>query len=111
VLIYFALSGLCILNNQSENQSNLQASVWQDERIVYSGKGPIIINASYFPNWRSQESDQEVYQVTPGQMLFFSEGTTSLEFSSGTGEKISGWVSLVAIIFVFSSGIFFWKKE
>jgi len=102
---------LVSVNNKSSEQADLRATTWQDENIIFSGQGPIIINASYFPNWRSQNSDQEVYQVTPGQMLVFATGKTNLKFSSGIGEKISGWVSFVAIIFVSSSGIFLWKRR
>jgi hypothetical protein len=98
-------------NNESENQSSLKASVWQDEKIVFPGKGPIIVNASYFPNWRSENSSQKIYQVTPGQMLVFADGQTTLEFSAGKGERASGWIAAVTIFFLITSGIFFWKRR
>jgi hypothetical protein len=99
------------VNNESENQSSLQASVWQDEKIAFPGKGPIIVNASYFPNWRSENSSQKIYQVTPGQMLVFADGKTTLEFSAGKGERASGWIAVITMVFVIALGVFFSKRR
>lgn len=98
-------------NSQSKKQSNLKASVWQDQNIDFYGEGPIIINAAYFPDWRSQDSNQEIYQVTPGQMLVFADGATTLKFSASTKEKASGWISVVSIVLVISTGVYLGKKK
>jgi uncharacterized membrane protein len=100
-----------VINKQFNNQTSIKALKWQDENISFSGSGPIIVNASYFPSWRSEDKNQKIYQVTPGQMLVFSSGKTNLKFSARLGEKISGWVSVIAIILLIFSKLFLWKKK
>ena len=86
-------------------------AIWQDQEIVFSGQGPIIINAAYFPDWRSQNPNQKIYQVTPGQMLVFAKGKTNLEFSASAKERASGWISVVSIILVIFVGLYLHKKK
>ncbi len=114
---YSALNKLATIlekNKKSAKHSPktiIKTIAWQNEKISFSGQGPIIINASYFPDWRSQDPNQEVYQVTPGQMLVFAKGSTTLKFSSSKQEKASAALSLGTIILIISAGIFLRKSR
>ena len=99
------------INKLAIKQRKLKAQQWQDEKISFTAQGPIIINASYFPDWHSLNPQQEVYQVTPGQMLVFSSGTTTLEFSASQAEKNSAWISLITFLIVITTGIFYREKK
>lgn len=48
------------------------------EEISFSSKKNVIINYNYDICWKSEDSDQEVYQVTPSQMFVFANGVTRL---------------------------------
>lgn len=102
------------MDNQLTSNDQPQLLVWQDERISFTGRGPVIINASYFPAWRSATGSQ-IFEVTPGQMLVFSEGETSLEFKSSISDVIGGAVSglflLLLMIFAFGHKRLFPKYE
>ncbi len=75
-----------------------------NETISFLGNGPVIINAGYFPYWLVTSECHSllscsVFQVTPSQMLVFSEGKTTLSYQSPYGWW--GIVSLLALLFLF----------
>lgn len=84
---------------------------WEDEKISFSAEGPTIVNASYFPNWRSQDNQQKIYQVTPGQMLVYAKGDTTINFSPGLLERISLWLSIISFGLVLIIWIIWLKRK
>lgn len=78
-----------------ENQPSLIK--WQDEQITFTGNGPVIINAAFFPAWQSSE-DLELFEVTPGQMLVFSQGETNLEFKATHVDWIGGVMTVLSLL-------------
>jgi len=93
-------------NTSSSSPAVIQT--FDNFNVRFISQGPTIINLGYFPDWRNINGGA-VYPVTPGQMLVFAQGTTTLFFSSGLNEKISAGLSLVLIIAIIILGILlFW---
>jgi hypothetical protein len=88
VLKYAAPNGLA--------SSTPAISVWTDNRLSFSGSGPVIINLGYFPYWQAA-SGATVFPVTPGQMLVFVKGTTTLNYVPGTDYQVGKIISLAAV--------------
>ncbi len=62
------------------------------------GTAPWIVALSYFPDWQSPSST--VFAVTPGQMLVFSKGssTVNMNFDQGSTETAGGAISLISLL-------------
>lgn len=95
--------------NKIDPKSELSVWAWKDQEIAFTGTGPVLINASYFPAWRSLDQQQTIYEVTPGQMLVFSKGDTRLKFSATRYDWIGGFISLVSILGLFGA-VYLLKK-
>ncbi|MCH7759429.1 hypothetical protein IID20_03670, partial [Patescibacteria group bacterium] len=81
--------------------SEPEVKKFADQEIIFNAQGPVIINAGYFPYWQSINEKQNVYRVTPGQMLVFSDGQTVLRYQGDLVKKISiiiSWLTLLAIL-------------
>jgi len=65
---------------------------WSDSAITLEGKGPVILNAGYFPYWQRNDGEA-VYGVTPGQMLVFASGTVAVDYRGGTDVKAGMWMT------------------
>jgi hypothetical protein len=51
-----------------------------EDSLHINATGPVLINFSYFPRWKSNSPSQNVYMATPSLMLVFSQGTTELAY-------------------------------
>lgn len=51
-----------------------------DDRIIFEQSGGILINYSYFPRWKSRNSEQTVFIATPSTMYVVSRGRTELYY-------------------------------
>jgi len=81
--------------------SNINIDEFADEKLLFNASGPTIVNLGYFPYWQSVNKNQKVYQVTPGQMLVFTDGETILEYRSDWLKKVSiviSWLTLLGLI-------------
>jgi len=75
--------------------STPKISSFSGEKISFNANGPCLVNLSYFPYWKNISGD-EIYPVTPGQMLIFASGGTNLEYRAGLDTKVGKWLSIIA---------------
>lgn len=71
-------------------------SLFTNTEIRYTGYGPMIINAGYFPYWkkdRCASGNCAVWRVTPDQMLVFSDGLTVLHYEPNVLKKVLMFIS------------------
>ena len=72
-------------------------SALSGQEIDFNDTGPTIINLSYFPYWQCAAGCDNVYPVTPGQMLVFGNGDTKLAYEPGTDTKVGEWLSVIGL--------------
>lgn len=98
------------VDKRTEWGGEVERLSWEDEKIAFSSFGPTIINAAYFPAWKSVgETEERVYEVTPGQMLVFSEGNTELSFQSTLPDKAGMAISILSAVSLLA--IFIYRKK
>lgn len=85
-------------------------SSFSGEKISFSVQGPCLINLSYFPYWRNI-SGEDVSPVTPGQMLVFAQGTTTLEYLAGEDAETGKWVSILTAVGIFCFLIYHFVRK
>jgi hypothetical protein len=51
--------------------------------VEFDSRDGVIINYSYFPDWRSTDPDQTVFLSTPSLMFVFADGPTKLVYQPG----------------------------
>lgn len=56
----------------------VQLAVKEDERLIFDSYFGTLINYSYFPRWKSTESNQTVFRAVPSMMFVFGRGKTEL---------------------------------
>lgn len=89
-----------------EPEHQVETLFWEDESIAFSGSGPILINAGFFPAWQSRQKGQTVYEATPGQMLVFANNETFLEFRSTSHDRNGAFISIVSFIMLLALGFY-----
>ncbi len=72
-------------------------ATFSGENVAFSGTGPAIVNLSYFPYWQCASGCDNVYPVTPGQMLVFASGPTSLVYRPGEDTQVGLWLSVLGL--------------
>ncbi|MBL7661448.1 hypothetical protein JNK13_01730 [bacterium] len=65
------------LSNQAVNPVEI---VKESESLRFKASGPVLINYAYHPRWQTRKPGQQVYMVTPSQILIFADGAEELYF-------------------------------
>ncbi len=73
-------------------------SAFSGEDISFAGSGPVIVDLSYFPYWQCARGCDNVYPVTPGQILVFASGPTDLAYVPGSDTKVGLWLSILGLV-------------
>ncbi|MEW6617230.1 MAG: hypothetical protein AB1333_02305 [Patescibacteria group bacterium] len=83
-----------------------------NREIRFEGKGPIVINAGYFPYWKISGCEGDVvcgvWRVTPDEMLVFAEGETTLRYEADGIKKVAiviSWSAFLGIAAYFFFGL------
>lgn len=71
-----------------------EAFSWTHNAIGVRGKGPLVINAGYFPYWISDQAT--VFPVTPYQMLVIADGEVALRYQPDARAGVASIVSALA---------------
>ncbi len=58
----------------------VEAAAISNTKITFDYSGPVIVNYSYFPRWKSKNPDQTVFQAAPSVMYVVSRGRTELVY-------------------------------
>ncbi len=74
------------------------------ENVSFSGAGPAIVNLGYFPYWQCKTGCGNVYPVTPGQMLIFSNGYANLAYRPSTDAAVGEYLSIFGVVLLIGAG-------
>lgn len=94
-----------LATNKAGEAQGINVVTWRDSVINFTAWGPTIVNASYFPSWRSRLKGQEIYEVTPGQMLVFANGNSQLEFRATGIDLVGGTISVLSCLILLFIGL------
>ena len=81
------------------------------ERVAWNGAGPDIVDLGYFPYWQCSAGCDNVYPVTPGQMLIFSNGDTVLTYQPGRDTQVGLGLSVLGLFSALAVAYGAWRKR
>jgi hypothetical protein len=67
-------------NHEKLEEKGVETKLKTDMSLSFNNVGGTLINYSYFPDWQSEDSEQNVYWATPTMMWIFGKGETFLKY-------------------------------